>query len=42
MGILLSIIKKAMILPTLKTMFINDILNEYLITTKSIYQRNQR
>ena len=42
MGALLSIIKKAMILLTLKAMFINDISNKYLITTKSIYQRNQR
>lgn len=42
MGTLLSIIKKAMTLLTLKTMFINDILNKYLITAKSIYQRNQR
>ncbi len=42
MGALLSIIKKAMILLTLKTMFINDILNKNLITAKSIYQRNQR
>ena len=42
MGDLLSIIKKSMILLTLKTMFINDVLNKYLITAKSIYQRNQR
>lgn len=42
MGDLLSIIKKSMILLTSKTMFINDVLNKYLITAKSIYQRNQK